>query len=664
MKLSFLHLILGLWLGVAIFASCAGEHEDPTAPVSPGTGSNAGVEILTNFNINLPNDTRSLGDNPDEEEDIATADVLAFMDNGAGTYYYAYTAKNVTIAPGGGLHEIIVTARVRAYAPNQIFVVLANASTEVAAAGITQADDLSDAMRKITVDCANEWPAHINGAVAFREIPMYGQTTPVAVTPATTTFPTFTLVRMLARIDITLKSTIANFKLERAAVYNPATKGYLSYLFSGWNAAQSVATTAAVPTGSNSGAPILEPITWYDADQTTDPRGAIVRSIYTLESTGKTEADMQKGTAIVIGGYYDANANGNFTDDGPMVYYRCDIRTSATPAGNISQDMLRNHLYKIEIQSFSGPGDPNPLDAYKGAKPIDFGVTVTSWGANTDVPLANTPGSGTPPTPTTLTTDYDGGGSIPANGGTHSIAITSDANWEALIWRDSDRVTGGDPANVGQPLLAPAGFGGGASSVSVAGSNNGTLNLVPIDYITANQSVKGKLAIVFRDTDSGAILNRITIDVKSFIMLSTGRIVADADATVPTASMTWAQAMGLTEGSGGTTNWNNTHLEPANWGGPPYVDPVYTPTEITGCNEYYEGSITDLTTGRGKWHVPNYGELEEIYARRKDIGAFPQNTYWSSTETYNVISALLVTFNGGARNEGMKSGKHLLRCVR
>lgn len=342
-------------------------------------------ELTVRFTVNMPGGTRSMGDSPDREYMIETLDVLAFVENSSGDFVYTYAATNITQTPGSGTN-ITVTVRVREYIQRQQFMVLVNASDELAAVGPIQGKKLIDVANMIICDAGSgEWPADNNGSGDMKALPMYGKTVPHAITISTGSIGTYALIRMVSRIDVTLAAAVNNFQLVDASLFNYKKAGYVSYERSNLDDTASpypVATTPAVPaSGDHSGDPIQEPSVYFDADYANDARGEILRSIYTYESPAiTTDADKLNGTALVIGGYYGG-------DNSKLVYYRVDIKTTDDTSGRISSGLLRNHHYKVQIQSVSDKGYSTAIEAYKGAKAIDFAVKVIPWGEEMAVPL-------------------------------------------------------------------------------------------------------------------------------------------------------------------------------------------------------------------------------------------------------------------------------------
>ncbi len=357
------------FLLLAPISSCVTEdfHKpDVPAPVE-------GNQVKMSFEVELPADmrngaaTRALSADGADESMISTINVLAFVKDSHGDYRYTYDPWAVTRTVEDALVKISATAY--QYLREQVFVILVNGQTELNNSGIVHSDKLEDALAKLTATSANEWPAKNNGSLSFKAIPMYAKTSGEIITDSNHELDNIPLVRMLARLDVRVKGSVpvTKFKLINASIFNYKTSGYIPYDFSGWNTAK--ATTAGVPAGNPTGDPILEPTVYFAADYGNDARGEVLRSIYTFESPGRTEADRLKATAIVVGGDYN--------NSGVTTYYRVDIKSVGNASTNISEDILRNHLYDIEIQDVTGPGAATALDAYMGA--VTLSAVITPW---------------------------------------------------------------------------------------------------------------------------------------------------------------------------------------------------------------------------------------------------------------------------------------------
>lgn len=338
------------------------------------------------LNLQLPSDmkggasSRSMA--VENESAISSVELLAFLDDGSVNFRYTYSAPIESTVNNNGQVEIVATAQ--GYSGQQVFMVLVNAPAG-ASSGIVRNMALADARQQLLVASANEWNAA--SSADYKPLPMYAETSAATISVGAT-LGNYDLVRMLARIDVRLKAGVSNFVVTEAHLFNRKTSGQMAFPFDAatWDAAgrrvkKTTYPQAAIPSAYK---PSYYDIsgyasTPYGADYTDDSRGEILRSVYTFEAKGVAEADRLDATAVVVGGKYNGSNE--------VTYYRVDIKTDTKPAGYVSQDILRNHLYDIEIQSVAGAGAQTPEDAFIGKKPIDFTVSVTNWGAENRIPL-------------------------------------------------------------------------------------------------------------------------------------------------------------------------------------------------------------------------------------------------------------------------------------
>lgn len=260
-----------------------------------------------------------------------------------------------------------------------------------------------------------------------------------------------------------------------------------------------------------------------------------------------------------------------------------------------------------------------------------------------------------------FSTDYDGGKTILTDGATYTITVTSNVEWEASVEAGTDVVTAGDV--IGSSLLNPTtGFGGGASSATVTRSGNNRLELRTVDYVNSGSYARGTLVIVFRNKATGGELNQISVAVTDPRLLASGRLAATSD--VSGQAGYWSTAMGI------PSSYNNQLFGQAG-SAPTYQTNPYTPTELTGCGAYYEGSANDPKSGQGRWCLPTMQELSEIWNRRVELGWFRPTSgvsYWSATEmsesrAYNlrIIATDITAFYQSPKNDNYT---YYARCVR
>jgi len=355
MKLN--HIYLTVMVAALLFSACSNE-------LQLGQGNAEEVPVqLTLAMSSADNQQRSI--TLSEESEVDHVDVLAFYKDGSD-FRYAYKATNIRLEPSGA--NLKITATVKGYSSEQMFLIFTNSSAELAAVTIPAGERLENVVDKITCAAGNgEFPARINGTGSFKYIPMYAKTTPQVITKSTGNIGIFPMLRMVARINVKLKSTITNFELKCAALYNYKKAGYVAYDFSTFNGVDKV-TAAAVPSvGNHSGTPILEPTIWHNA-----VANVIDNSIFTYESPAFTEADRLTGTAVVIGGFYGGNTS-------KLVYYRINLNLGASGDYPDGMDILRNHSYNIEVQSVAEPGAETGIDAYIGKAKVNVHISVLPW---------------------------------------------------------------------------------------------------------------------------------------------------------------------------------------------------------------------------------------------------------------------------------------------
>ncbi|WP_085535412.1 BACON domain-containing protein [Massilibacteroides vaginae] len=272
-----------------------------------------------------------------DEATIAGVDVLSFLNDGSGTYYYE--KRQQPLSAGGNGYSF----KVANHSQSQRFVVLTNASAALTAVTLTPADKLDDVLQKLELANTGEWQGN--------RIPMYGCTAPLKAD--TLSRIDLKLIRMLARMDVSVKSGV-DFKLTNARLYNIPLNGRVAYseLPTAWDAAK---FTVLAPTLPASVQKQEKPAVVFKADAS----GIIRREIYLFESGKPLNRD--HATALVVGGLYNYSTNKNDT-----TYYRIDIPefVNGTEQPNSLGEILRNHSYDIKIQGVTGKGSDTPDEAF------------------------------------------------------------------------------------------------------------------------------------------------------------------------------------------------------------------------------------------------------------------------------------------------------------
>jgi len=484
------------------------------------------------FTLSIPGangGSRAMTD--DDENSITAINVLAFYQSGSD-YVYGYAPSLVSNSVSGDGTTMTMTVKVNISDMAQQFVILVNASAELASAAIQPNDRLADAMDKVLSMSNGEWPARKNGTGPFKAIPMYAKSIPQVVTSTATTLGSSDLVRMVARMDVSLKSTIlpAKFVLTEGMLFNYQKGGYVSYERSSFDTSSGTgkATAAAVPAaGVNPGDPILEPTTPYSAAV----GGAIKQMLYTYESPAYTEANKLKGTALVVGGKY----NGSPT----TTYYRINIKTITEPVANYTSPILRNHLYDVVIQDVTGPGYSTPMEAYRGDS-SGITVQIQAWNqANRDYPIGQESG------PYNLVVNSESFAILPEGTAANSLTLT---------------ITSNNPAgwSIGTPTYSPAGTEEWLTIAPMTGTT-GTIpvTLTATPNYTANRSATfvitvGNLKKTITVTQAMGVAPTLTVNPNSLTFAANSAPVGSNTVSVTTNVPTgWTTSTSYPDGTSG-----------------------------------------------------------------------------------------------------------------
>lgn len=266
-----------------------------------------------------------------------------------------------------------------------------------------------------------------------------------------------------------------------------------------------------------------------------------------------------------------------------------------------------------------------------------------------------------------LETDYDGGKIISTDGETYTINVTSNIEWEATVLSGTDKVTSGDTAVMGDPLLnANTGFGGVSSSVTIIRSGDNTLNLITEDYSSHNEFASGDLGIVFYNKATGAILHEVTVKVvgrlwaRSNIVWDGSKLtfaVTPNDNTMIPAnvqgvffkwgSLVAISPLGATYNTSTQTLYSPSGNAYSAFDNIPYIDEMTAPFNNNNVNEddfatYYGNAGYNVSTNKGdicryitaqgwvsgKWRLPTAAEYNDLIAKgaSQSTGSFGVET--------------------------------------
>lgn len=336
-----LHILLAV-VAAFMFQSCSNDTDLDT-----GQGNNkqkVTISLVQSTQDRTGASLRSMS--VTQENEINEIDILAFRKTG-GIYKLAYSVKGIDIQQQNPQYEFS-TFTAWLETGEQKFVFIANASSYIHNLGIQIGDKFDDIISNLTVDSNSEW---LN-----LYIPMYGEID-TEITNTSTTLSNIYLIRMLARFDISLQSTVTNFDFKEAYIFNRKQSGRIAYDLPNWDNISGKVITATMPLSV-----LTEKLPNYKYEATANK---IKQSIYTFESKGVNIRS--NATAIVVGGIFDT--------DSDVSYYRIDI--PPTLPNFVSGDILRNHLYNITIAKVSKKGAVTPEEAFDGNYSLE--AEVEDW---------------------------------------------------------------------------------------------------------------------------------------------------------------------------------------------------------------------------------------------------------------------------------------------
>lgn len=297
------------------------------------------------------------------ENKVDEIDVLAFVPDNSNPSKWAYAYKAV----GQGIKEIEsennskkeFTVTLQKKTANQMLVILANAHKEIEALGYIALNSDKNALleRLISVadiNNANKWDV----STAF---PMWGEKEAL-IDDNVETIEEVPMLRATARVDIALSDALyasGKFILNEIYVYKSNNQGAIAPYSGNYPDDKKSVTKASIPTGTEAVRLLYElnKVTGVPVKQTFE------QNIYIYEAIAAPSK--LKATALVIGGKYN----------GVQGYYRVDFMNKDHTQ---YLAILRNHLYKFNINDVNGPGQDNPDDAYN-VQTVNMQVNVTGW---------------------------------------------------------------------------------------------------------------------------------------------------------------------------------------------------------------------------------------------------------------------------------------------
>ena len=355
---------LALFAGVAItlaFAGCS--HEYSTEVVR----REKSMEMV--FHINIPGrsapETRALGDY--EENEVKTIEMLLFNPSTKTVVHNPVFANEIT-SDNSDFRKKSFSVRL----PQGVFDVMIFANSRTAFNNIIiQAGDSQEAVlaQLKTQMPATGWISNPSDVSKSYLMPMWGMKEGVSVGQGATITGIW-LHRMLSRIDLTVAGSdtqTGNFKLKDIKLYNVQKEGRIAPALSNWNKNGLVNGTfpaglAAMPSLTGGGT-FTSPIS-YASGIAADQKSC-VSEIYIFEAPKATVHADQNAPFLTVKGEFN----------GVDGWYRIDLADYQSMS---YMDVLRNHLYKIQINRVTGTGFPNEEDAKKN-RGDNIVVDITLW---------------------------------------------------------------------------------------------------------------------------------------------------------------------------------------------------------------------------------------------------------------------------------------------
>lgn len=359
--------ILLIIFAIRLFTSCSTEFDAGYTPPSSPTDDPA--SLVASIKLNTPNSfatsTRSLSES--QENAINDVCILAFK---AGVLSYI---KKSDVIENNELVKVSLKSSTNS-ADTYKLVVLANAyellkpiagNDLIGLNGLTY-NEIQDILNKTGI---NEVMYPSGGSIV-----MWGELPYQEIKSSNNNFSVY-LIRAIARIDVgtgaisfnpdNMQATwggLSNFTLEGVYIYKPNNAYSFIPLVSNFDDTNKKVTQPS-PIGTRLTSPLYYTVTGGIS---------IVRSIYVPEADVKMGTQGTSGDnnhmnrmAVIVKGSYNGNASS---------YYRLDLINSEKALTNV----LRNHLYQLNIKSVSGNGYTNPDDAYKSFSE-NMEVEVLEW---------------------------------------------------------------------------------------------------------------------------------------------------------------------------------------------------------------------------------------------------------------------------------------------
>ncbi len=345
--------------------------DDRTAP-TPSVVASDSDEVAMKLEIQLPPATQTTyGVSAATETNIEEITLLVFevdeTDPSAPVESFAYLAQARNIQDNGSADRKTFEATVYKKERKQRFVLLANAADEMDQLGNIAQGTLKESILGSVV-CHRQEGWDTGSTTAFTSFPFWGESDLLVIGESVPVIETIPMLRMLARIDVSVTDEPVQkiFEITSVHLYNRKSCGRVAP--DADNVLQNKAINVSLPATN---------LTTIKGPQEfavpAEEKHAFIRSIYTFESPAVGTPD--EATCIVIGGVYG--------EDTQPTYYRVDF-VDTDESGNVTgyKNILRNHLYRVNISDVKGSGHGGPDEAFN-AKAENITVEVVEWDEGT-----------------------------------------------------------------------------------------------------------------------------------------------------------------------------------------------------------------------------------------------------------------------------------------
>lgn len=242
--------------------------------------------------------------------------------------------------------------------PKGIFdiVLIANAHNEIVSSVDSSSIGLSktEVLSQLKISNAGKWRVK-KADQNFDPIPMWGEIKDFSVPKTPHPVVEVPMIRTLAKINVFItESASENFILTSVRIHNYYDKACIVPAGENWDDENLTVTAPTIPEDAKKPAGVAQCLI-YDTVWELNDSGC-ENSIYLFESEISNDGDQYfNETCLVIGGYYQ--------DDLSPSYYRVDF-ANLHDGIRSNLPLLRNHLYKININTITHRGFTTPLEAF------------------------------------------------------------------------------------------------------------------------------------------------------------------------------------------------------------------------------------------------------------------------------------------------------------